>query len=311
MRVVFMGTPGFAVPSLLALAATHQVVAVYTMPDRPAGRGREPKASAVKEAALGLGIPVVQPRTLRDSIAASELESLKPDVVCVAAYGLILPQPVLDIPRFGCVNVHASLLPRWRGAAPIQRAILAGDETTGVSIMRMEAGLDTGPYAAMLETSVDGHTAETLTSLLGILGARALLDVLAALESDGVTWVSQDEAATTYADKVSKADVALEPSLPVLDAWRRVRASTPQAPSRLLIAGTPLTIVAAAPAEEPLARGAVLATKRALLIGLADGALALEQVTPQGRKTMEGAAYARGAALGADAAWSAIPSEAE
>jgi len=306
VRVAFMGTPSFAVPSLMALVATHDVVAVYTRPDKASGRGLEPQPSPVKQAALALGIEVRQPPTLRDEAVVAALAASRPDVVCVAAYGLILPQPVIDLPPLGCINVHASLLPRWRGAAPIQRAILAGDEIAGVSIMRMEVGLDTGPFCTALDTPVDAHTAETLTALLGILGAKALVDALPSIEDATARWVVQDDALATYAEKVGKADVALAPTLSVADAWRRVRASTPQAPCRLALDGMPVTVLRAEPIDRDVPSGLVGVDKRTLALGFPDGALALEELTPQGRKSMEGAAYARGARLESGATWSAI-----
>lgn len=301
MDVVFMGTPGFAVPVLRALAGAHRVLAVYTRPDAASGRGSRLLPPPVKSVALELGLPVRQPATLRDPQVRAELAALRPDVVCVAAYGAILPPEVLAIPRHGCLNVHASLLPRWRGAAPIQRAILAGDATAGASIMRMEAGLDTGPWALQTRTPVGDATAAELTARLAELGASALLEVLSRL--DDVVWVTQDDADATYASKVTRADVALSPDLPAEDALRRVRASGASAPARLVVADRVLTVVAASRATAPVRAGVVLATPQALLIGMADAALSLDVVRPAGRGDMPGAAWARGARLSADAIW--------
>ena len=213
MRIVFMGTPEFAVPSLESLAEVHEVVAAFTRPDAVSGRGGKTRPSPVAEAADLLGIPVFKPVSLRTSEVQEHLASLRPDVIVVAAYGLILPTGVLGIPPLGCVNVHGSLLPRWRGAAPVQRAILAGDERTGVSIMRMEEGLDTGPYCAVDSTSVDEKNSEELTAELAIMGAALLISSLAAMDSAECVWCAQDDSLATYADKITRADVTLEPAL--------------------------------------------------------------------------------------------------
>ena len=194
MRVVFMGTPQFAVPSLQALNRTHGVVCAYTRPDAVSGRGRHTRPSPVAEMAASLGIEVRQPATLRDETVQAELATLAPDLLVVAAYGLILPQAVLDAARLGAVNVHASLLPRWRGAAPIQRAILSGDADVGVSIMCMEAGLDTGPYCLQRQLAADDLDAVALTGTLADLGASALLDALPAIEDRTAAWTAQDES---------------------------------------------------------------------------------------------------------------------
>lgn len=305
MKIVFMGTPPFAVPSLEALAAEYEVAAVYTMPDRPAGRGRQPVPSAVKEAALRLRLPVVQPQSLRDDAAVTELRSLAPDLLVVAAYGAILPPALLEVPRMVPVNVHASLLPRWRGAAPVQHAILAGDELTGVSIMRMVEGLDAGPYCLQLATEVDGHTTYSLTAELARLGAEALLQALPALEDGSVAWTEQDESAVTYAGKITSADVALSPDLTVTDAYRRIRAASRQAPARACIGTTDVTVTDAVLSQRVVGPGSVHAAGNELVLGFVDGALEIAQLTPQGRASMPGAAYGRGARLGSDATWGA------
>ena len=232
MKVVFMGTPAFAVESLESLAARHDVVAVYTAPDRPAGRGLALRASDVKIAAGRLGIPVEQPAGLRAEDALERLGAYGPDVIAVAAYGMLLPPAVLGLPRFGCVNVHPSLLPRHRGAAPIERALLEGDEETGVCIMRMDEGLDTGPVASCTRVPVGDADAAHLGSVLARIGARDLLAVIDRLESGDVCWTPQGAEGVTYAAKVSAADVALHPQLTVSQAVRRVRASSRKAPAR-------------------------------------------------------------------------------
>ncbi len=304
MRVVFMGTPEFAVPSLLALAAEHDVVAVYTRPDAASGRGGRLRPSPVKQAAEDLGIAVRQPRTLRDADEQQALRSLAADAIIVAAYGLILPLPVLESARVGAINVHASLLPRWRGAAPIQRAILAGDDVLGVSIMRMEEGLDTGPFCATTSTCADGKSTETLTGELATLGAQLLIRTLPSIADGSCQWTEQDESLVTYADKIAKSDVALEPTLTAEDALRRIRASSAQAPARACIGARPVTVLDARVSVEPAAPGAVRCTKRALLTGFADGALEILSLKPDGKSAMAGCDWARGLRLGDDATWS-------
>jgi methionyl-tRNA formyltransferase len=305
MRVVFMGTPGFAVPSLEALAPRHDVVAVLTQPDRPRGRGREPAPGEVKLAAGRLGLSVEQPVSLAGEEVAERLRSYAPDVVVVAAYGKLLPPAVLDVPPLGCVNVHASLLPRHRGAAPIQRAILEGDESTGVSIMSMTESLDDGPVAAESAVTMGDLYAGELTTVLADAGALLLLEVLDQLLAGSVVWAPQDGSAATYAARMTAADVALDPSLDVVQAHRRVRASTSSAPCRLRVAGRLLRVVKAHAVEEsPEAPGSVL-TAVGLDIGLADGTLRLDTIVPEGKREMSGAEWARGARLGPDAGWSA------
>ena len=294
MRIVYMGTPSFSVPCLEALLASQEVVAVYTRPDKPSGRGRTLKPSPVKEAAAASGVRVIQPSSLRDDVAIAEFRSLHADVCVVAAYGAILPPAVLEAPRLGCVNVHASLLPRWRGAAPIQRAILAGDEFTGVSIMRMEEGLDTGPYAEQVRVRIDGLTTEALTDVLADAAPEALVGTLALLAAGTVGWTIQDEALATYAAKLTAADVALSPELTWSDAARRVRASTRSAPARCEIAGVCVTVSALAAVDLALEPGGVIAARRELILGFSDGPLAVARLTPEGRSDMDGASFGRG-----------------
>jgi methionyl-tRNA formyltransferase len=304
VRVVFMGTPGFAVPSLLATAEAHDVVCVFTRPDRPAGRGREARPGAVKAAALEAGLPIVQPESL-DAAAEATLRSLRADIAVVVAYGLILRSEALSAPRLGCVNVHASLLPRWRGAAPIERAVLAGDATTGVSIMRMEEGLDTGPWAKQVQVLVDGRYAPDIAEDLSNVGAQALLEVLAAMEAGTVTWTTQDDSASTYAAKISAADVMLDPVLDAVTLERRVRASGTRAPSRAVIDGRAVVVLAAEMADVRMSAGAILSEGDRLLLGTTDGALSLSCVVPAGKRPMTGAEFARGARFDAQAVWTA------
>jgi len=229
LRVVFAGTPEFAVPCLAACRQPGvDVVAAYTQPDRPAGRGRQLAASAVKQAAAAAGLAVEQPLTLKDPAAQARLRELAPDLMVVVAYGLLLPRAVLETPRFGCWNVHASLLPRWRGAAPIQRAILAGDAKTGVTIMRMEAGLDSGPM--LLKESLpiaDTDISGTLHDKLAALGARLIVEALPKLERGELPGDIQPEEGVTYAAKLEKAEAALDWRRPALLLDRAVRAFNP------------------------------------------------------------------------------------
>jgi methionyl-tRNA formyltransferase len=227
MRVIFMGTPDFAVPALRALvAAGHEVVAVYTQPPRPGGRrGKELTPTPVHKAAEAMGIEVRHPLTLRDLEVQADFAALDADVTVVTAYGLILPKPVLDAPKHGCLNVHASLLPRWRGAAPIQRAILAGDHFTGVTIMQMEAGLDTGPMLASAFTPVDEKTGGELTVELAALGAGLMTDVLADLSARRAD--PQPDDGVTYAKKINKAETRIDFAHSAEQIARQVRAFAP------------------------------------------------------------------------------------
>lgn len=229
LRIVYAGTPEFAVPALAALCANgHEVVAVYTQPDRPAGRGRVLTASPVKACAQLHSLPVIQPLNFRDQTTVEQLRSYQPDVMVVAAYGLILPQVVLDIPRFGCINIHASLLPRWRGAAPIQRAILAGDAETGVTIMRMEAGLDTGPMLKKEGFALSAQdTAASVHDRLSKLGATLLMQVLNDLPNALHQAIPQPQDGITYAKKLSKDEAVLNWTLPATQLDRQIRAFNP------------------------------------------------------------------------------------
>jgi methionyl-tRNA formyltransferase len=226
MRLAFMGTPDFAVPTLDALiAAGNDVLAVYSQPPRPAGRGKALKPSPVQQRAEAAGIEVRTPLTLRDPAEQRAFAALDLDAAVVAAYGLILPVPILEAPRHGCLNVHGSLLPRWRGAAPVQRAILAGDEVTGITIMQMERGLDTGPMFAVRETAVARKTAGALSEELAGMGAALMVEVLAKL--GGLEPVPQPEEGVTYASKVDKQEARLDFSAPAEQVERQVRAFNP------------------------------------------------------------------------------------
>ena len=229
MRIVFAGTPEFAVPPLAALRASrHQVVGVLTQPDRPAGRGRKLTTSAVKDFALQQGLPIAQPQTLRSAEGRESLADWQPDVLVVVAYGLILPGEVLSMPRFGCLNIHASLLPRWRGAAPIQRAILAGDEYTGVTLMQMDAGLDTGPMLLQRRVAIGADVdSAALHATLAQVGAEALLETLDGLETGTLAAQPQPSSGVTYAAKIDKAEARIDWQHDAIDIARRVRAFRP------------------------------------------------------------------------------------
>ncbi len=299
MRVVFMGTPAFSATILGYLAEQHEVVAVFTRPDAVRGRGSRPVASPVRELADRLGIPVHTPASLRGDEALRLLEQASPEVIVVAAYGAILPAPVLALPPHGCLNVHASLLPRWRGAAPIERAILAGDEEIGVCVMRMEEGLDTGDYCVCRSTSVAGKTSDELAEELATLGARALLHALALVEADAAPFVKQDEEGVTYAHKIEKGELNLGSADTVASARAKVLASSAAHPAKATVAGRPLTVLACAPAgagapDDGPEAGEVLFRGKRLYLGMADGPLELVRVKPDGKQEMDARSFAAG-----------------
>ncbi|CAN4280766.1 methionyl-tRNA formyltransferase [Pseudoxanthomonas sp. LjRoot125] len=296
MRIVFAGTPAFAVPSLRAAHAHHEVVAVYTQPDRPAGRGRGLTPSPVKLEAIQRGIPVLQPLSLKKKSTQDALRELQPDVMIVVAYGLILPQAVLDIPQYGCWNVHASLLPRWRGAAPIQRAIEAGDDETGVCLMQMEAGLDTGPVllAQSLEIGAE-ETGGQLHDRLSDLGAQVLRDALGLLRA-GVRLPPhpQPEEGVTYAHKLDKAEAKLDWAQPAEALARKVRAFNPWPVAEAHLAGERLRIHGAVAVDEAheAAPGTLLgASRQGLDVACGHGVLRLRVVQREGGKAITAADY--------------------
>ncbi|MGV1107778.1 methionyl-tRNA formyltransferase [Xanthomonas translucens] len=296
MKIVFAGTPDFAVPSLRAAAQRHEVVAVYTQPDRPAGRGRGLTPSPVKLEAVARGIPVLQPQTLRSPEALQTLRALQPDLMVVVAYGLILPKAVLAIPTHGCWNVHASLLPRWRGAAPIQRAIEAGDSETGVCLMQMEAGLDTGPVLMSQRTPIgDSDTGGQLHDRLAALGAQVLADGLGLLRA-GIRPVPQPqpEVGVTYAHKLDKAQARLDWQQPAAQLALRVRAFNPWPIAEAVLAGERVRIHGAVALELALAQppGMVLAaSKQGIDIACGQGALRLRVLQREGGKAITAADY--------------------
>lgn len=298
MRLIYMGTPEYAATILRKLDEQHEVVAVYTRPDAVRGRGKKLVPSPVKEVALERDLAVFEPRTLRDSEVRDQIAQFNSDAICVAAYGAILPEDILNIPVHGCFNVHASLLPRWRGAAPIERAILTGDDDAGVCVMRMEKGLDTGDYCKSASVPVGARGTLELTSLLAEAGADCLLEALNEAEAGSLVWTKQDESLVTYAEKVGKHELDINPEDSVLQAARKVQASTDAHPSRCEIAGKRLTVIEAAlPADETAAEvapGLVRFAAKRLFLGFSDGALELVRVKPDGKKEMEARAFAAG-----------------
>ncbi len=291
-RIVFAGTPEFAVPALQRLLETGaEVVAVYTQPDRPAGRGRVLAASPVKRVAESAGIPVFQPAGLRDDAERAALASLEPDLMVVAAYGLILPQAILDTPRMGCWNIHASLLPRWRGAAPIQRAVEAGDRTTGVCIMQMEAGLDTGPVFLQRETVIEpSDTGGSVHDRLAVLGADALLECLGrAARGELAAPQPQDTSQALYAPKLSKAEAELDFGRSALALERKVRAFDPWPVAWCVLHGRRLRIwrAAADPRGHEGHPGEILGASGAgIEVACGQGRLRLLEVQPEGGRRM-------------------------
>ncbi len=292
LRVVFAGTPEFAALHLAALLTSrHELAAVYTQPDRPAGRGKKLQASPVKALALAHDIPVLQPASLRSDDAVAELAQLQADVLVVVAYGLILPQAILDTPRLGCINVHGSLLPRWRGAAPIQRAIEAGDAESGVTIMQMDAGLDTGDMLAMASCPIDaGTTAASLHDRLAELGAPLLCEVLNELPAYQSRAEAQPEAGTTYADKILKSEAEIDWQLDAATLQRRVRAFNPFPVCFSWLGGERLKIWEAQRLPEIEGAGEageiLAADKRGVLVQTGNGQLCITRLQMPGGKAL-------------------------
>ncbi len=289
LRIVFAGTPEFAAEHLKALLdSPHQIIAVYSQPDRPAGRGQKLTPSPVKQLALQHDIPVYQPQTLRDPAAQAELAALKPDLMVVVAYGLILPQVVLDIPRLGCINSHASLLPRWRGAAPIQRAVEAGDAESGVTVMQMEAGLDTGPMLLKVSTPIAAEdTGGSLHDRLASLGPQAVIQAIAGLAAGTLKSEIQDDSLATYAHKLNKDEARLDWSRPAIELERLVRAFNPWPICHSTLAGDALKVHAAELGEGSGAVGTILAAdKSGLTVACGEGSLRLTRLQLPGGKSL-------------------------
>lgn len=290
MRVVFMGTPEFAVPSLRALDDAFDVVRVFTRPDAVRSRGKKLEPSPVKAEAQARGLEVVEAKRMTPELIDA-LRELAPDAICVAAYGCILPDEVLEIASLGCVNVHASLLPRWRGAAPIQRAVLEGDEQVGASIMQVVHELDAGAYCAQVSAEVEDKTSGELMSEVGTLGAEALVEALRAIEKGSATWQEQDETQVTYAHKIEKSEMLLDPLATALANKRRVQASSDAQPARTSIAGRGVRVMraqalAAAPEGVSLSSGEVAVFQKRLFLGCAEGVLEILEVKPDGKRQM-------------------------
>lgn len=314
LRVAFAGTPEFALPALEALRAHHEVVGVLTQPDRPSGRGRKLAPSAVKLAALAAQLPLAQPPTLRSENAIAALGAWRPQVLVVVAYGLLLPGEVLKLPPDGCVNIHASLLPRWRGAAPIQRAILAGDAETGVSIMRMEAGLDTGPVFLERRVAIGArHTAGTLHDELASLGAQALIEVLDRLPR-GLSATPQPGEGVTYAQKIAKSEAVIDWDQGAAQIERKVRAFNPWPVAETRLGGEPLRVLGSrvlsgddlirsvpnVPSKGQKNRvfGQIIAISRDFIaVQCGQGVLGVTEVQRPGRRAISAGDFAHGVAL--------------
>ncbi len=301
MRVIFMGTPEFAVAPLEHLILNqYQVVAVYTQPDSQAGRGRSLVSSPLKRAALARGLPVMQPARLKSAEARKELSDLRPDIVVVAAFGQILPQSVLDIPVHGCINIHPSLLPRFRGSSPVAAAILAGDSFTGVSVMLMDKGMDTGPVLASARIPIGTQdTTGSLTAKLSLVGARLLLDVIPHWSSGELSPRPQNEAEATYCTAISKEAGEIDWRLPALDIWRRVRAYQPWPGCYTGWQGRQLSIIEALPLDDGAAGevGQVIAVNRegvAFGVNTGNGVLGVLKVQLEGKRAMPAADFLRG-----------------
>ena len=298
MRIIFAGTPHFAASALEALLANkYEVAAVLTQPDRPAGRGMQLVPSPVKQLALQHGIPVLQPLTLKAVEIQQQLSTFQADVMVVAAYGLILPMPVLQMPRYGCLNIHASLLPRWRGAAPIQRAILAGDAETGITIMQMDEGLDTG---AMLYKKIcpvtNSDTAKTLHDKLAKLGSQAIIEILQKLDQGNLTGLVQDSSQATYAAKLNKSEAQLDWIQSADQLERAIRAFNPVPGAYSYLNGTKIKIWQASKSKEGQGEsGTVLAIhKSGIQVACGQGALYLELLQRPGGKSLPAFQFVQG-----------------
>jgi methionyl-tRNA formyltransferase len=293
MRIVYMGTPDFAVPALKALIdAGHAVTCVYTQPPRPAGRGQREQISPVHEEAVRRGIPVRTPVSLRSEGAQKDFAALKPDVAVVAAYGLILPKGVLAAPPYGCINIHASLLPRWRGAAPIQRAILAGDGETGITIMQMDEGLDTGPVLLQARRAIGPTTtAQDLHDSLALLGAQSIVTALEKL-APGLLPATPQPGGATYAPKLTREEGRLDWRKPAAELERQVRAFTPWPGAWFELEGERCKVLSAAVADGNGAPGTVLDDK--LTVACASSALSISRIQRAGKAAMDAEAFLRG-----------------
>ncbi len=297
MKIIFAGTPEFAVPALAALIeAGHQIVMVLTQPDRPAGRGMKLKASPVKTLATQHQLNVFQPETLKDAAVQMQIKEVDADVMIVAAYGLIIPTVILNMPRFGCYNIHASLLPRWRGAAPIHRSILAGDAETGVTIMEVVPALDAG---AMVSRGVvpitDTDTTQTLHDVLSVIGAKLMVEAMATLEEDGaLSATPQDEALVTYAHKLEKAEAAIDWHKTAIEVSRQVRAFNPFPVAQGVLKGEICRIWMATAKAGNAKAGEIVSVHDGLLVGCGDGLLHITELQAPGGKRLNAQAFVQG-----------------
>jgi methionyl-tRNA formyltransferase len=298
MRIVFMGSPEFAVPTLQRLIESdHEVAAVVSQPDRPAGRGRALRSPPAKELAIAQEIPVLQPARVNSAEALDAIRTLAPDALVIAAYGQILKQPLLDIPKRGSLNVHASLLPRWRGAAPAAAAIIAGDETTGVSIQEVVLALDAGPVLARRELPIaDDDTTGSLNDKLSRMGAELLIDVLAEWERGDITPEPQDDTLAMYAPQIKRADAQIDWSLPSTDIWRRVRAYNPWPVAFTSLDGEALRILEARPLDQEngVEPGTVVAADGGFGVRCGTGMLSIVRAQRAGKRVMSGGELLRG-----------------
>lgn len=296
IRIVFMGSPDFALPTLRLLAQKHQVVGVVTQPDRASGRGRALKSPPVKILAQDLNIPIIQPEKLRQPEAMQQLQAWTPDLIVVAAFGQILRKDVLELPRHGCINVHASLLPRWRGAAPINAAILAGDEETGVTIMKMDVGLDTGPVLSKRSIRIKpDDTAGSLFEALSKLGADLLIETLPAYMDGKISAQPQPEEGATYAPMLNKEDGRLDFNLSAIELERRIRAMNPWPGAWFEWEGAPFKIHKAHVGQGKAGAGKRLIEQNQPAVGAGSGILILDEVQPPGKKSMSGKSFLAGA----------------
>ena len=292
MKIIFMGTPDFSVPVLEALAQQHEIVAVYCQPPRPAGRGKADRASPVQARAEALGLPVRHPISLRDPAAQAEFAGFGADIAVVVAYGLILPQAVLDAPRLGCLNIHASLLPRWRGAAPIHRAIMAGDAETGICIMQMEAGLDTGPVLLRQSTPIaQAETTAELHDRLSALGAALICTALAALPLPAV---AQSEQGVTYAAKIDKSEARIDWSRPAIEVDRQIRGLSPFPGAWCEVASERVKLLRSVLSDGQAEAGQVLS---GFTIACGEGAVQITLAQREGKRPMAAAEVLKGLRL--------------
>lgn len=299
MKIVFMGTPDFAVPCLERLLADgHEIPAVFCQPDKPKGRGYKLAAPPVKEAALAHGLPVHQPTKLRDGTVAAQLRELAPDLLVVVAYGRMLPADSLEIPPLGCINIHGSLLPKLRGAAPIQWSVINGDTVTGVTSMYMAEGMDTGDMILKKETPIGpGETAGALFDRLAVLGAECLSETLAQVAAGTAPRIPQEEALATFAPPIQKEMAWLDFSKSPEEVCNLVRGLNPSPVAKTMVAGKLVKVLKARPVAGRTGAPGLILDEKGFVVGCGDGAVALEQVQPEGKKPMDGAAWIRGLRL--------------